>query len=178
MGKRNAKSVVVGEDGDPCPRCATPMQVREHAEITPELRAKAYYYSRWFCCMNQECTTTTVMPPRFVVGDGPRPAAPGMETGAAAVRRIMREEPKRDRNVSALADDDPAKLLHQLAMAVINAGRSEIFASCPDVVRYFGSTPMSPAGMAAALGVEPGQFQMPDGAVIRYEIATPVRSIA
>lgn len=53
--------------GDPCPRCAYPMLVREHAQITDEQLNKPYYYARWFWCDNPACKTTTVMPERFKV---------------------------------------------------------------------------------------------------------------
>jgi hypothetical protein len=43
------------------------MQVFEHREITKKHRRQPFYYSRWFCCMNDGCKTTQVHPDRFRV---------------------------------------------------------------------------------------------------------------
>lgn len=62
-----SKHVVVGDNGDPCPRCGQPTQVREHKAITEcELR-RPFYYSRWFYCTNRKCKTSLVMPAKFQV---------------------------------------------------------------------------------------------------------------
>jgi hypothetical protein len=58
---------VVGYDGDACHRCGQPTQIREHPEITPKLRNQGCYFTRWFMCVNPNCPTTTINPPRFAV---------------------------------------------------------------------------------------------------------------
>jgi hypothetical protein len=67
MGKRKRSRVVLGERGDPCPRCGRSTEVREHGEITPKHRRQPYYYSRWFYCTNPKCKTSMIMPDRFRV---------------------------------------------------------------------------------------------------------------
>jgi hypothetical protein len=64
-GKRKrTKCIVIPGEGDPCPRCGRPMQIREYDGIgEKELRS----YTRWFCCMNKTCKTTLVMPARYKV---------------------------------------------------------------------------------------------------------------
>jgi hypothetical protein len=54
----------------PCPRCAWPMQVREHREVTERHRRQPYYYSKWYCCMQRNCVTTLVMPEEFKIWNG------------------------------------------------------------------------------------------------------------
>jgi len=64
-GKRIRKlCVVIPGDGDPCPRCGEPMQIREYAFKEKQER-RASFYTRWFCCMNETCKTTLVMPARY-----------------------------------------------------------------------------------------------------------------
>ena len=64
-GKRKRKkSIVVPGDGDPCPRCGKPMQIREYDGIGEK---KLRHYTRWFCCVNKTCKTTLVMPARYKV---------------------------------------------------------------------------------------------------------------
>ena len=66
--KRNRdRRVVIPGDGDPCPRCGVPMQIREYAEASKEHLDQPYLYTRWFCCMNKSCRTTLVMPERYKV---------------------------------------------------------------------------------------------------------------
>ena len=65
--KRSRSRVVLGERGDPCPRCGRSTEVREHGEITPKHRRQPYYYSRWFYCTNKKCKTSMIMPDRFRV---------------------------------------------------------------------------------------------------------------
>jgi hypothetical protein len=74
MGRRLSKKkrnreprVVIPGDGDPCPRCGVPMQIREYAEASKEHPDQPYFYTRWFCCMNKSCRTTLVMPERYKV---------------------------------------------------------------------------------------------------------------
>ena len=80
MGKhkkshKKGPHLVIPGDGDPCPRCGRPMQIREHPQITEKHRR---HYSRWFCCMNKNCKTKQVMAPQYkvinsVVGSGTWP---------------------------------------------------------------------------------------------------------
>jgi hypothetical protein len=65
--RRKLRCVVVGNDGDPCPRCGAPTEVREHPAITPRELRRAYYYARWFNCTNGRCQTTLIMPDRYIV---------------------------------------------------------------------------------------------------------------
>jgi hypothetical protein len=57
--------VVIAGDGDPCPRCGRPMQIREHRGVGSEQLRKRYYYRRWFCCMHGDCRTTIVHDRQF-----------------------------------------------------------------------------------------------------------------
>jgi len=73
----NGKTIVIPGDGDPCPRCGVPMQIREHNAVS-EKQLRQSYYTRWFCCMNKNCQTKQVMPPEYkvinsVVGSGTWP---------------------------------------------------------------------------------------------------------
>jgi len=61
-----SRPVVPGE-GDPCPRCRVPMQIREYSNLTDKHLHRPYFYTRWFCCMNKSCRTTLVMPERYKV---------------------------------------------------------------------------------------------------------------
>jgi hypothetical protein len=57
--KRNRdRRVVIPGNGDPCPRCGVPMQIREYYEVTKKKLRQSYFYTRWFCCMNKRCRTT------------------------------------------------------------------------------------------------------------------------
>jgi hypothetical protein len=67
VGKKKKHFVVIAGDGDPCPRCGRPTQIREHPEITDKQLRQPFYYSRWFNCINPTCKTTLVMPDRFRV---------------------------------------------------------------------------------------------------------------
>jgi hypothetical protein len=59
--------IVLG-NGDPCPRCARPTQIREHVAITAEILARRHcHYTRWFYCINPDCATTVITPDRFRV---------------------------------------------------------------------------------------------------------------
>ena len=40
------------------------MQIREYAFKEKQER-RASFYTRWFCCMNETCKTTLVMPARY-----------------------------------------------------------------------------------------------------------------
>jgi hypothetical protein len=53
---------IVGDDGDACPRCGQPTQIREHKSIRPKELRRPFYYSRWFYCDNPKCKTNTVVP--------------------------------------------------------------------------------------------------------------------
>jgi hypothetical protein len=70
--ERTGASIAVEGEGDPCPRCGRPMQIREHCRITEKQLRQPFYYSRWFLCCNPRCRTTLFMPERFKVVHGPR----------------------------------------------------------------------------------------------------------
>jgi hypothetical protein len=63
--RQRNRAVVVRGDGDPCPRCGVPMQIREYSNLTDKDLHQPYFYTRWFCCMNKSCRTTLVMPERL-----------------------------------------------------------------------------------------------------------------
>jgi rRNA maturation protein Nop10 len=67
MSRKKSKYIVIPGKGDPCPRCGRPTQIREHAAITDKYLAQPFYYSRWFNCVHDDCKTTLIMPPRYVV---------------------------------------------------------------------------------------------------------------
>ena len=83
MGKRKRSRVVLGERGDPCPRCGRSTEVREHGEITPKHRRQPYYYSRWFYCTNNKCKTSMIMPDRFRVFPERQPVRTGYDEDIA-----------------------------------------------------------------------------------------------
>jgi hypothetical protein len=66
---------VVPGEGDPCPRCGVPMQIREYNKLTNKHLYRPYFYTRWFCCVNKSCRTTLVMPERYKVRANASPAA-------------------------------------------------------------------------------------------------------
>ena len=66
---KRRKPIVILGDGDPCPRCGVPMQIREPDGIGDRQRRQRFFYTRWFCCMNKQCRTTLVMPERFKVAN-------------------------------------------------------------------------------------------------------------
>ena len=71
-GKRSRKKcVVIPGEGDPCPRCGKPMQIREYAGPNKKQEGRASFYTRWFCCMNKSCKTSLVMPVRYKVAERP-----------------------------------------------------------------------------------------------------------
>lgn len=67
MGSKKQRHVVVGENGDPCPRCGKPTEIRTHPEITEKHLRQPFYYSRWFYCLNPDCRTKQIMPDRYMV---------------------------------------------------------------------------------------------------------------
>ena len=67
MKRRRRKPIVIPGDGDPCPRCGAPMQIREPDGIGDRHQRQLSSYTRWFCCMNKKCKTTLVMPERYKV---------------------------------------------------------------------------------------------------------------
>jgi hypothetical protein len=69
QGMKRRKPIVIPGDGDPCPRCGLPMQIREPDGIGDRQRRQSFYYTRWFCCMNKQCKTTLVMPERYKVAN-------------------------------------------------------------------------------------------------------------
>jgi hypothetical protein len=62
--RKRKKCVVIPGDGDPCPRCGKPMQIREYDGVDEK---QVRPYTRWFCCLNKSCKTTLVMPERYKV---------------------------------------------------------------------------------------------------------------
>ena len=58
---------VLGLVGPKCRRCGRPTEVREHEAITQKELCNTTYYSRWYCCVNQKCRTTLIMPEEFKV---------------------------------------------------------------------------------------------------------------
>jgi hypothetical protein len=67
MGKIKRNFKIIPGNGDLCPRCGEPTEIREHISIGARELRKDFYYSRWFICKNAACRTTTVMPERFRV---------------------------------------------------------------------------------------------------------------
>ena len=65
--RRRKKFIVIPGDGDPCPRCGQPMQIRKYGGIDEKQLREPFSYTRWFCCMNKICKTTLVMPARYKV---------------------------------------------------------------------------------------------------------------
>src|SRR5215472_5138311 len=65
--RRRQKCIIIPGDGDPCPRCGNPMQIREYADLNEEQDRRSFFYTRWFCCVNKDCKTTLVMPARYKV---------------------------------------------------------------------------------------------------------------
>jgi hypothetical protein len=59
--KNKWNRVLVSTNGEPCPRCATPTEVWQHKEITPELLNQASYYDKWRRCGVKTCKTDTIM---------------------------------------------------------------------------------------------------------------------
>jgi hypothetical protein len=64
--RKRKKFVIIPGDGDPCPRCGEPMQIREY-DGGGQKQLNRQFFARWFCCMNQTCKTTLVMPSRYKV---------------------------------------------------------------------------------------------------------------
>jgi len=65
MKRLRRKPIVIPGNGDPCPRCGVPMQIREPDRIGDGQLRQPFFYTRWFCCMNKQCKTTLVMPARY-----------------------------------------------------------------------------------------------------------------
>jgi hypothetical protein len=66
--------VIVGNDGDPCPRCARPTEIRAHAAITETHLRQPSYYSRWFYCIDPTCQAKQIMPSRYRLWNDPGPS--------------------------------------------------------------------------------------------------------
>lgn len=64
---RKQRHKVVPGEGDPCPRCRQPTQIREHVEIRERQLNAGYYFSRWFYCTNEKCVVTLHMAERYKV---------------------------------------------------------------------------------------------------------------
>lgn len=67
MGSKKPKHKVIPGEGDPCPRCRKPTEIREHIELRAAQLRSDFYYSRWFYCQNASCLTKQIMPERFRV---------------------------------------------------------------------------------------------------------------
>jgi hypothetical protein len=53
---RNRRNIrIVPGDGDPCPRCGRPTEIREHVSITERELGRPFYYSQRFNCTNKQC---------------------------------------------------------------------------------------------------------------------------
>jgi hypothetical protein len=52
---KTKRYLVVPGEGDPCPRCCQPTEIREHQEITAKHLRQPFYFARWFHCMNPAC---------------------------------------------------------------------------------------------------------------------------
>jgi hypothetical protein len=63
--RRRKKSIIIAGEGDPCPRCGKPMQIRAYADVVYEQLRATSFYTRWFCCMDKTCKTTLVMLARY-----------------------------------------------------------------------------------------------------------------
>jgi hypothetical protein len=63
--RQRDRTVVVSGEGDPCPRCAVPMEIREYSNFTDKHSHRPCFYTRWF--LNKNCRTTLVMPERYKV---------------------------------------------------------------------------------------------------------------
>ena len=59
------RAITVPGRGDPCPRCAREMEIREHRPGWRPQPGRAYY-SRWFRCVHPDCRTREVMPLEFM----------------------------------------------------------------------------------------------------------------
>jgi hypothetical protein len=64
--RKRKKSIVIPGEGDACPGCGQPMQIREYDGVDEKLPSQPFF-TRWFCCMNKACKTTLVMPARYKV---------------------------------------------------------------------------------------------------------------
>jgi hypothetical protein len=64
--RKRKKSIVIPGEGDACPRCGEPMQIREYDGVDEEPPSQPFF-TRWFCCLNKACKTTLVMPARYKV---------------------------------------------------------------------------------------------------------------
>lgn len=64
----------MGLDGDPCPRCGFPTEIREHDKVREKQLRQPFYYTRWFYCHNRQCRTTLIMPKEFIVWNDPTEA--------------------------------------------------------------------------------------------------------
>jgi hypothetical protein len=61
------RHLVVPGRGDPCPRCGRATEIRQHTCIGARELRRAFYYARWFYCVNPRCRTTVIVPDRYRV---------------------------------------------------------------------------------------------------------------
>jgi hypothetical protein len=99
--KQKSDRVVVTGQGDPCPRCGQPMQIREHAQISKKHRRQPFYYARWFRCMNDACQTTLVMPDRYRVWNCNDEDRANLEHWLGKQKEQRRTERETERQVAA-----------------------------------------------------------------------------
>jgi len=89
---KKQRYMVMGADGVPCPRCALPTEIRQHAEITAKHLRQPYFFSRWFYCRNPDCPVTIHMQEEFKVWNGKN----------AAAQRIAADMQEQNRQMSFL----------------------------------------------------------------------------
>jgi hypothetical protein len=90
--------ITLGTSGVCCPRCGRATEIRSHRYITAKQLRKAFYYSRWFYCVNPHCRTSTIVPDRY---------------------RVFNVEPETERRMAAIAGQ------LGLAQADVTANSSE-----------------------------------------------------
>jgi hypothetical protein len=54
MPKYVSNAILIGDDGDPCPRCGQPMRIFQHAEISDRQRRAPFYYAKWYRCFSED----------------------------------------------------------------------------------------------------------------------------
>lgn len=88
------KHKVIGQDGEACPRCGCPTEIREHTAVTEKHRRQPFYYTRWFNCTNLTCRTTLIMPKQFIVWNDNEAARRirGMDDATAYRMEKIREQ--------------------------------------------------------------------------------------
>jgi hypothetical protein len=83
------RAVVIPGEGDPCPRCGQPTEIREHPRITDRERRRPFYYRRWFMCVNEACRTTTIVRPEYQVINAPKLVPPLCEEVVSSATNLV-----------------------------------------------------------------------------------------